>query len=85
MSGPDRSKRTEFRQSITRAVASRINDVNFSVSVGTAIRRAVMAHTLAPVMLGPVPANRSDRHMLMRDDIHTIDSNTCEIGVVIQG
>lgn len=58
--------------------------MNFGLSVGTAIRRAVMAHTLAPVMLGPVPANRSDCYMLMRDDIHMTDPDTCEIGNVIQ-
>ncbi|CAO4163067.1 hypothetical protein CLBKND_00072 [Methylorubrum aminovorans] len=85
MSRPDRSKRTEFRQSITRAIASRIDDVNFGVSVGTAIRRAVMAHTLAAVMLGLVPAYRSVRYILMRDDIHMIGPDTCEIGDVIQG
>lgn len=85
MKRPDRSKRTEFRQSITRGVASRIDDVNFGVSVGTAIRRSVMLHTLTPVMLGPVPANRSDCYMLMRDDIHMTDPDTCEIRDVIQG
>lgn len=85
MSRPDRSKRTEFRQSITRAIASRIDDVNFGVSVGTAIRRAVMAHTLAAIMPGPVPACRSNRYILMRNDNYRIDPNTCEIGDVIQG
>ncbi|AWI87021.1 hypothetical protein C0214_00755 [Methylobacterium sp. DM1] len=84
MSLPDRSGRTEFRQSITRGVASRVDDVNFGVSVGTAIRRAVMARTQAPVMLDPVPAYRSVRYILMRDDIHMIDPDTCEIGNVIQ-
>lgn len=42
-SRPDSSKRTEFRHSTTRSGVSRIDNVNFSVSVGTAIRRSITA------------------------------------------
>ncbi len=81
MSRPDISNRTEFRQPITRSVVSRVDTVNFSI--GTAIRRSVTLHTLTPVMLSPVPADRSNRYILLRDDIVMIDPATCEIGDAI--
>lgn len=85
MSRLDSSKRTEFRQSVRRSGVSRVDNVNFSVSVGTAIPRSVTLHTLPPAVLSLVPAYRSYRYILVRDDIIIIDPDTYEIVDVIQG
>jgi hypothetical protein len=84
-SRPDGSKRTEFRQSVTRSGVGRVDRVNLSVGVGTAVRRSVTLHSLPPAMPNLVSAYRRDRYNLLRDDIVTIESDTCAIADVIRG
>ena len=85
MSRLDTTKRTEFRQSITSSGVSRVTNVNFALSVGTAVPRSVTLHPLPPSVLTLVPAYRSYRFVLVRDDIVIIDPDTYEIVDVIQG
>ncbi|CAO4137897.1 DUF1236 domain-containing protein [Methylorubrum extorquens] len=85
MSRLDTAKRTEFRQSITSSGVSRVTNVNFGLSVGTAVPRSVSLHPLPPAVLSLVPAYRSYRFIMVRDDIVIIDPDTYEIVDVIQG
>ena len=64
---------------------SPVTSVNFSVNVGTAIPRSVTLHPLPPAILTMVPAYRSYRFVLVRDDIVIIDPDTYEIVDVISG
>jgi hypothetical protein len=79
----DSSKRTEFRQSITRAGVSRVDNVNFSLSVGTAVPRSVKLHPLPSSIVTLVPAYRGYDFILVRDDIIIIDPATYELVDVI--
>lgn len=72
----DGSKRTECRQSVTRSGVGRVDRVNLSVGVGTAVRRSVTLHSLPPAMPSRVPAYRSDGYILLRDDIVRIESDS---------
>ena len=83
MSRLDTTKRTEFRQSITKTGVSRVTDVNFSLNVGTAVPRSVTLHPLPTAIVTLVPAYRSYRFVLIRDDIVIIDPDTYEIVDVI--
>ncbi|WP_287034739.1 DUF1236 domain-containing protein, partial [Methylobacterium sp. CG09_land_8_20_14_0_10_71_15] len=81
----DTRQRTEFRQSITRTGVAPLRNVNFNVSVGTAIPRSITLHTLPPAILSIVPAYRGYSYVLVADDIIIIDPDTYEIVDVIPG
>ncbi|MGN7124441.1 DUF1236 domain-containing protein [Methylorubrum thiocyanatum] len=59
--------------------------MNLSVGVGAAVRRSVTLHSLPPAMPNLASAYRRDRYNLLRDDIVTIESDTCAIADVIRG
>ena len=77
------TQRSEFRQSITRTNVRAVNNVNFSVNVGTAIPRSVSLHPLPPAILSVVPAYRGLQFILVGDDIVIIDPDTYEIVDII--
>ncbi len=85
VAAPDGNKRTEFRHSVTRSGVGRVDRVNLSVGVGTAVRRSVTLHCLPPAMPNLASAYRRDRYILLRDDIITIKSDTYAIADVIRG
>ncbi len=60
-----------------------MTNVNFGLSVGTAIPRSIALHTLPPAIVTLVPAYRGFRFILVRDDIVIIDPDTYEIVDVI--
>ncbi len=79
----DTGRRTEFRQSILRGGVSRLDSVNFALSVGTAIPRSVRLHRLPPAIVELVPDYEGYDFILVRDDIVIIDPDTYEIVDVI--
>jgi hypothetical protein len=64
--------------------AGRVDNVNFSVSVGVAVPRSVTLHTLPPAIVEIVPAYRGYRYILVKDEIVIIDPNTYQIVAVIE-
>ncbi|WP_284212022.1 DUF1236 domain-containing protein, partial [Methylobacterium brachythecii] len=77
------TQRTEFRSTITRSGARPLTNVNFNVSVGTAIPRSVRLNPLPATILTLVPAYRGYDYVLVGDDIVIIDPDTYEIIDVI--
>ncbi|WP_456016678.1 DUF1236 domain-containing protein [Methylorubrum populi] len=68
---------------MTRTNVRAVNNVNFSVNVGTAIPRSVSLHPLPPAILSVVPAYRGLQFILVGDDIVIIDPDTYEIVDII--
>ncbi|RVU13839.1 DUF1236 domain-containing protein [Methylobacterium oryzihabitans] len=60
-----------------------VTNVNFALSVGTAVPRSVTLHALPPAILTLVPAYRGFSYVLVGDDIVIIDPDTYEIVDVI--
>ena len=81
----DTTKRTEFRQTITRSSVRPVTNVNFNIGVGTVVPRSIGLHPLPPAILTLVPAYRGYEFILVRDDIVIIDPDTYEIIDVIPG
>ncbi|WP_284246445.1 DUF1236 domain-containing protein, partial [Methylobacterium haplocladii] len=77
------TQRTEFRSTITRSGVRPLTNVNFNVSVGTAIPRSVRLNPLPAAILTLVPAYRGYDYVLVGDDIVIIDPDTYEIIDVI--
>ena len=78
-------QRTTIRETIVRGGVAPVTNVNFAVTVGTAIPASVTYHELPPTIVEIVPQYRGYRYIRVRDDILIIDPATRRIVYVIEG
>jgi hypothetical protein len=80
---PDLSseQRTTIRQRLSSG--PRVNNVNFTVSIGSRIPRSVSLSLLPPTVIEIVPQYRGYRYVLVGDQILIVDPETFEIVYVI--
>jgi len=76
-------QKTRIKQHIGDLRVGRVDNVNFSISVGTRIPRTVTLHPLPAVIVDVVPAWRRYRYILVRDEIVIIDPDTYTIIPVV--
>jgi hypothetical protein len=81
---------TEQRTQITSVIheerVAPVNNVNFSISVGTRVpREGIEFHALPSRVVTIYPEWRSYKYILVRDEIVIIDPNTYEIVAVLNG
>jgi hypothetical protein len=76
-------QRTRLSQSFARVNVQPLNNVNFSVSVGTAIPRDVRLHPLPPDIVEVVPQYRGYNFVRVRDEIVIVDPGTYKIVTVL--
>jgi len=78
-------KRTNINQTILRdRNVNRINNVNFSISVGTRVPRSVHLVALPATVIEIVPEYRSYRYFVVDDQICIVEPSTYEIVEVIR-
>jgi len=76
-------QRTRLSQSFARLNVQPLNNVNFSVSVGTAIPRDVRLQTLPSDIVEIVPQYRGYSFVAVRDEIVIVDPATYQIVTVL--
>jgi hypothetical protein len=76
-------QRTRVAASITRLNAQPINNVNFSLSVGTAIPRDVRLQTVPADVVEVVPQYRGYSFFVVRDEIVIVDPSSYKIVTVL--
>lgn len=76
-------QRTRLSQSFARVNVQPLNNVNFSVSVGTAIPRDVRLHPLPADVVEVVPQYRGYNFVMVRDEIVIVDPATYKIVTVL--
>ncbi|MBI5265126.1 MAG: DUF1236 domain-containing protein [Bradyrhizobium sp.] len=79
---------TEQRTQITSVIREQrvtpVNNVNFTISVGTRVpREGIELHALPPRVVSIYPEWRTYKYILVRDEIVIIDPNTYEIVAVL--
>ncbi|HET9904325.1 MAG TPA: DUF1236 domain-containing protein [Xanthobacteraceae bacterium] len=77
-------QRTKIKQHISELRVGRVDNPNFTVSVGSTVPRSVTLHALPPSIVEIVPAWRSYRYVLVEDEIVIIDPATFRIVAVIE-
>jgi hypothetical protein len=73
------SQRTRVSESIARLNVAPVNDVNFSLSVGTAAPRDVRFQPLPPDVVEAMPQYRGYNFFVVRDDIVIVDPSSYKI------
>jgi len=73
------------RETVLKQRGGRVTNVNFSVTIGTRVPRSVQLAALPAAVIEVVPAYRSYRYVVVRDDIVIIDPATYEIVYVLPG
>jgi DNA mismatch repair ATPase MutL len=76
-------QRTRVAQSITRLNVQPLNNVNFSLSVGTAVPRDVHLQTLPSDVVEIVPQYRGYSFFVVRDEIVIVEPSTYQIVSVL--
>jgi hypothetical protein len=76
-------QRTRLSQSFARVNVQPLNNVNFSVSVGTAIPRDIRLHPLPADVVEVVPQYRGYNFVMVRDEIVIVDPATYKIVTVL--
>jgi hypothetical protein len=77
-------QRTNLHETILKERnVNRVNQVNFSINVGTRVPRSVRLALLPASVLSLVPQYRSYRYFVANDEICIIDPNTYEIVDVV--
>jgi hypothetical protein len=76
-------QRTRVAQSITRLNVQPLNNVNFSLTVGTAIPRDVRLQTLPSEVVEVVPQYRGYSFFVVRDEIVIVEPSTYQIVTVL--
>jgi hypothetical protein len=78
-------KRTNIHQTILRdRNVNRVNNVNFSINVGTRVPRSVRLEVLPADVIQIVPEYRSYRYFVVDDQICIVEPSTYEIVEVIR-
>ena len=79
---------TEQRTKITSVIRQQhvepVQNVNFSISVGTRVPREVRFHTLPSEVVTIYPEWRGYEYFLVRDQIVVVDPRTLEIVAVLE-
>jgi hypothetical protein len=76
-------QRTRLSHSFARVNVQPLNNVNFSISVGTAIPRGVRLHPLPSDVVEVVPQYRGYNFVMVRDEIVIVDPATYKIVTVL--
>jgi hypothetical protein len=76
-------QRTRIREHRTVLERGRVDRVDFSISVGTAVPRTVRVYDLPAEIVEVVPRYRGFKYVLVRNEIVIIDPRTLEIVAVI--
>ena len=76
-------QRTRVAESITRLNVQPLNNVNFSLSVGTAVPRDVHLQTLPSDVVEVVPQYRGYSFFVVRDEIVIVEPSTYQIVSVL--
>ena len=76
-------QRTRVNESITRLNVQPINNVNFSLTVGTAVPRDVRLQTLPADVVEIVPQYRGYNFFVVRDQIVIVEPSTYQIVTVL--
>lgn len=77
-------QRTRVAESITRLNVQPLNNVNFSLTVGTAVPRDVRLQTLPSDVVEIVPQYRGYSFFVARDEIVIVEPSTYQIVTVLQ-
>jgi hypothetical protein len=76
-------QRTRVAESITRLNVQPLNNVNFSLTVGTAVPRDVRMQTLPSDLVEVVPQYRGYSFFVVRDEIVIVEPSTYQIVTVL--
>jgi hypothetical protein len=76
-------QRTRVAESITRLNVQPLNNVNFSLTVGTAVPRDVRMQTLPSDVVEVVPQYRGYSFFVVRDEIVIVEPSTYQIVTVL--
>ena len=76
-------QRTRVTESITRLNVQPVNNVNFSLTVGTAIPRDIRLQTLPADVVEVVPQYRGYSFFVVRDEIVIVEPSTYKIVTVL--
>jgi DNA mismatch repair ATPase MutL len=76
-------QRTRVAESITRLNVQPLNNVNFSLTVGTAVPRDVRLQTLPSEVVEVVPQYRGYSFFVVRDEIVIVEPSTYQIVTVL--
>jgi hypothetical protein len=76
-------QRTRVTESISRLNVQPINNVNFSLTVGTAVPRDVRLQTLPADVVEVVPQYRGYSFFMVRDEIVIVEPSTYQIVTVL--
>ncbi|MDC7987301.1 DUF1236 domain-containing protein, partial [Rhodoplanes sp. TEM] len=77
-------QRTRIRQTIVKeGNAPRVNNVNFSLSIGTAVPRSVRLARVPSTVVEIYPAWRAYEYFMVGDQIVIVDPNTMHIVAVL--
>jgi hypothetical protein len=76
-------QRTRVTESITRLNVQPINNVNFSLTVGTAVPRDIRLQTLPSDVVEVVPQYRGYSFFVVRDEIVIVEPSTYQIVTVL--
>jgi hypothetical protein len=78
------TQRTEFREKITRHREARVNNVNFSINVGTRVPRDFNLHVLPQDIVTIVPAYRGYRYFIVEERVVIVHPSRYEIVEIIE-
>lgn len=76
-------QRTRVSQSISRAEVQAINNVNFSLTVGTSVPRDIRLQTLPSEVVEVVPQYRGYSFFVVRDEIVIVEPSSLKIVTVL--
>lgn len=76
-------QRTRVAESITRLNVQPINNINFSLTVGTAVPRDIRLQTLPAEVVEVVPQYRGYSFFVVRDEIVIVEPSTYQIVTVL--
>jgi DNA mismatch repair ATPase MutL len=76
-------QRTRVAESITRLNVQPLTNVNFSLTVGTAVPRDIRLQTLPPDVVEVVPQYRGYSFFVVRDEIVIVEPSTYQIVTVL--
>jgi hypothetical protein len=76
-------QKTRVHEIVVKESSARVENVDFSLSVGTVVPRHIKLVTLPAELVEIVPQYRSYRFIIVRDEILIIDPNTFRIVAII--
>ncbi|KAA0073708.1 DUF1236 domain-containing protein [Tardiphaga sp. P9-11] len=79
----DDQQRTRVTQSISRLNVQPLNNVNFSLTVGTSVPRDIRLQTLPSEVVEVVPQYRGYSFFVVRDEIVIVEPSTLQIVTVL--